>query len=114
MTRITVELDEATLARMEMVARARQMSIADLLRLQAKDIARLAPVEIHNPSHRKILSALGRDLTDYPSAREEAHDREKARAEAYVVSRRRLLDLIDRTEGDMGSQAWDRRRIYER
>jgi Ribbon-helix-helix protein, copG family len=113
MTRVTLELDEETLARVESIARARQTSVEDLLRRQAEDIARLAPIQIHNPSHRKILSALKRGPDDYSSPRKEAHDREKARAEAYAASRRRLLELIDRTDGDLGLQAWDRRRLYE-
>ena len=113
MTRVTLELDEETLGRVETVARARQTSVEDLLRRQAEDIARLAPIEINNPSHREILSALERGPAYYSSPREEVHDRETARAEAYAASRRRLLELIDRTDGDLGLQAWDRRRLYE-
>ena len=29
-------------------------------------------------------------------------------------ARRRLLDLVDRSEGDMGEQAWSREKLYER
>ncbi len=29
-------------------------------------------------------------------------------------SRRRLLELIDRSAGDMGEQRWDRAKLYER
>jgi hypothetical protein len=114
MTRVTLELDDETLARIESVARARRTSVADLLRRQAEEIARLAPIKLHNPSHRKVLSALERDANYYSSPREEGHDREKARAEIYAENRRRLLELVDRTEGDMGEQPWDRRRVHER
>jgi predicted transcriptional regulator len=114
MTRITVELSNETLARVETLARARQTSVEDLLRKQAEDIARLAPITVENPSHRKILSALERGADFYTSPRDEVHDREKGRAEAYVANRRRLLELIDSTAGDMGTYAWDRSRLYER
>lgn len=114
MTRITLDLNEETLARVESLARAQQTSVEDLLRKRAEDIARLAPIEIQNPSHRKIMSALDRQPSSYASPRDEVHDREKARAEVYVANRRRLLELIDRTMGDMGAHAWDRSRLYER
>lgn len=114
MTRITLDLNEETLARVESLARARQTSVEDLLRKRAEDIARLAPIEIQNPSHRKIMSALDRQPSSHASPRDEMHDREKARAEVYVENRRRLLELIDHTKGDMGTQAWDRSRLYER
>jgi hypothetical protein len=114
MTKVTLELDEDTLARVECLARARQTTVEDLLRLRAQDIARLGPIELHNPAHRQILSALDRKSSDYSSPRHETHDREKARAELYVANRRRLLELIDQTKGDMRRQVWDRSRIYER
>ena len=111
MTRVTLELDEDTLARVESLARSRQITVEDLLRRRAEDIARLAPIALHNPTHRQILSALDRDCG---SPREQTNDRERARAEAYVANRRRLLELIDQTKGDMGRQAWHRPGIYER
>jgi hypothetical protein len=114
MTRVTVELNDETLARVESLARARQTSVEELLRRRAEDIARLAPIKIYNPSHRQILSVLERASDTYESQRDETYDREKARAEVYVANRRRLLDLIDQTRGDMGLQMWDRSRLYER
>jgi hypothetical protein len=133
MMRITFDIDDDVLALVERHARAANTSVERILkdhltmiagqndierqsrtREEAKGISRLAPIEIHNPSHREILSALkgspGRDA----SARDEAHDRAKARAETYAANRRKLLELIDQTRGDMGRQTWDRSRIYER
>ena len=111
--RVTLDLDETTLARVETIASAKHISVQELLRRQAEDIARHAPIETHNPSHRKILSALERTPDHCATAREEDYDRAKARAEVYSANRRKLLELIDRSEGDLGTQAWDRRRIYE-
>jgi hypothetical protein len=114
MTRLTLDLDDETLARMETIARARRMSVEELLRRQAEDFVRLAPIEIYNPSHRDILSALEGGPELVATTREEAHDRARARAETYLTNRQRLLELIDQTQGDMGLQPWDRSRIYER
>jgi hypothetical protein len=114
MTRVTLELDNETFAAVETVARARHTSVEELLRRQAEDIARLAPIEIRNPSHREILSALEPGPDDHPSPREEANNRKRARAESYAANRRRLLELIDRTGGDLGQQTWDRLGIHER
>jgi hypothetical protein len=88
----------------------RQRPVSD----EAENLARLATIEIHNPSHREILSALKVSADSPTSARDEAHDRAKARAETYAANRRKLLELIDQTQGDMGRQPWDRSRIYER
>ena len=41
-------------------------------------------------------------------------DRIAARVSGARDSRRRLLELIDRSKGDMGDQQWDRSRLYER
>jgi len=114
MTRVAIEIDEEVLARVERLARARHTSVEDLLRKQTEDLVRLAPIEIHNPSHRKILASLERPADYYSSPRDEIYDRDKARAEGYLANRRRLIDLIDRTEGDMGLQSWNRARLYER
>lgn len=75
MTRVTLELDDETLARVEYLARAKQTSVENLLRDKAQEIARLAPIELDNPSHRKILSALDRGPDFYQSPRDEVHDR---------------------------------------
>jgi hypothetical protein len=133
MRRISFEIDEDVLALVERYARAANTSIERILKdhlttiakqndierqrrvpEEAEDIARLAPIEIHNPSHREILSALKCSPDRHASARDEAHDRAKARAETYAANRRKLLELIDRTQGDLGRQTWDRSRIYER
>lgn len=114
MTRVAIEIDEEVLARVERLARARQTSVEELLRKQTEELVRLAPIEIHNPSHRKILEALQRSADDSSSPRDEIYDRDKARAEGYLANRRRLLDLIDHTQGDMGVQPWNRARLYER
>ena len=104
MTRVTFDLDDTTLARIENIASERQISVQDLLRRHAEDLARLAPIGIQNRSHQDILSALL--LPPGGEAR--------ATAEAYVANRQALLDLIDNTEGDMGTKAWDRQSVYER
>jgi hypothetical protein len=114
MTRVSLDLNAETLARVESLARARQMSVEDLLRKRAEDMARIAPIEIQNPAHREIMSALDRRPESYASPREEINDRDKARAEIYAENRQRLLKLIDDTKGDMGLQVWDRSRLYER
>ena len=114
MTKVTLDFDDQTLDRVASVANARHISVEDLLKARAKDIARLAPIEIINPSHQAIVAAAARPTGYYESRREEIYDRENARAELYVESKRRLLDLIDETDGDMGAQGWDRRRAYER
>jgi predicted transcriptional regulator len=114
MTRLTLELDDETLARVEAVARARQTTAEALLRQHVERMVRLAPIEIHNPSHREILSALEGGNHHDATVRGEANDRAQARAEVYSSNRQKLLELIDRTRGDMGRQTWDRSRIYER
>jgi hypothetical protein len=111
MTQVTLELDDETLARVADVARARRMSVEDFLRKHAEDVARLGPIAIDNPSHRTILAALDRPAG---TSREEAHDRERQRAQGYVDHRRRLLDLIDGTQGDLGEQAIERQRLHDR
>ncbi len=127
MTRITFDIDDDVLALVERHARAANTSVERILKdhltmiaeqndverqrrasKEAEDIARLAPIEIHNPSHREILSALKGSPDRHASARDEAHDRAKARAETYAANRQRLLELIDQTQGDMGLQTWHR------
>jgi hypothetical protein len=97
-----------------MIAEQNDIERQHRARKEPGDIARLAPIEIHNPSHREILSALKGRPDRNASSRDEAHDRAKARAETYAANRRKLLELIDQTQGDMGLQTWDRSRIYER
>jgi hypothetical protein len=123
MTRITFDIDDNVLALVERYARAANTSIKSILKdhltmiakrndierqrrvpEEAEDIARLAPIEIHNPSHREILSALKGSPDRHASARDEAHDRARARAETYAANRQRLLELIDRTQGDLRLQ----------
>jgi hypothetical protein len=114
MTKVTLEIDEGTLARVASVARARHLSVEGLLKERAEDLVRLAPVEIDNPAHRKILSVLERPADYYETAREALNDRDLARAEHYADNRKRLLELVDETQGDMGAQRWDRGQLHER
>ncbi len=114
MTTIILDIDDNTLSRVAEVARARRTSIEDLLKERAQDIARLAPIELDNRGHRDIVAALDPAHSAGMSEREKAHDRAIERAEAYTENRARLLHLIDTTEGDMGRQGWDRRRLYDR
>jgi hypothetical protein len=113
MTKVTFDVDEETLARVTSVADARQTSVETLLRQQTEAFARLVPITLANSSHRRVLSVLG-GAQGGLSPREELHDREKARAEAYFTNRKILLDLIDKTDGDMGHHGWDRARSYDR
>ena len=110
MGKMTIEIDEATLSGAEKIARAEGMTVEQWMRQQVEQSQRLLPVTISNPNHRAILSA----LNNANEGRDELYDRAKQRAESYVENRKRLLDRIDATEGDMGTQGWDRRRAYER
>ena len=114
MTKITIELDDAVIARLAAASHAHRMTIEEWLRAQAEQAARASgDFVIENPAHRAILASLHRPDGYYASPRDEMHDRERDRAELYVENRAALLDLIDNTEGDMGAQAWNRRGLYE-
>lgn len=110
MTKITVDIDEEVLARMSELARARNLSVEDLLKAQVDGMVRLAPFKLENASHRAILAALANQNEGW---REETHDRAKVRAEDYAENRKRLMELARTTEGDMGAEGWDRRRAYD-
>jgi hypothetical protein len=113
MKNITLAVDDEVLSRVAFLANTRHMSVEDLLNQRVADIASLAPITLENPSHRQLVEASQRPLESYDSPREELHDREKSRAELYVHQKQKLLDLIDKTEGDMGTQGWSRMRAYE-
>ena len=113
MTKIVLELDDRTLDRVATVARARSATVESIIVERVADMTSLAPVEIENPSHRAILAILEGPSAG-SNARDELHDREHARAEVYVENRRKLLALIDATEGDMGEQVFERARLYDR
>jgi len=113
MAKITIDLDDGLVERLAAASRARKITVEELLRAEAENAARSSDVEIENPSHRTILESLHRPDGYYDSPRDELYDRERDRAEAYVAARQALLELIDNTEGDMGAQAWSRRRLYE-
>lgn len=110
MTKVTVDIDDEALARVREIARARSLSVEDLLREQVDGLVGLAPFKVDNPSHRAILAALGNTNDGW---REEVHDRAKARAEGYAENRAALMALARATEGDMGTDGWDRRRAYD-
>ena len=114
MAKITLELDDETLARLAEISRARQVTVEDLILRQAERVADVRYEGIANPSHRKMMAVLNRPDEYYESPRERTHDRELARAETYVDNRERLLALIDATEGDLGSQTWRRASLYDR
>jgi hypothetical protein len=113
MKKVTFDLDDETLARVTSVADARQTSVETLLRQQTEAFARLVPMSIDNPSHRRLLSMFEGSQAGL-SHREELYDREKARAEVYVANRKILLELIDKTDGDMGHHGWNRAGSYDR
>lgn len=113
MAKITLELDDEILGRLAEISRARQMTIEDLIRSQAENVADARHEQIPNPSHQKILETLNRPADYYESERERTYDRDLARAESYIDNRERLLALIDATEGDLGAQSWRRSSLYE-
>ena len=87
MASITLDLDSQTLSRVEAVARARQTSVEELLARRAEDIARLAPIELHNPGHRELLAPLDPAYSAGMSEREKINDRPLGRAETYAENR---------------------------
>jgi hypothetical protein len=114
MTKFTIDLDDRLADRLALVSRARNLTVEEWLRSEAENAARSEETfEIENTSHRAILAALERPEGYYDSPRDEIYDREHGRAEAYVDARKALLELIDKTEGDMGAQSWNRRALYE-
>lgn len=113
MTKVVLDVDERTLNRVATVARARSVSVESVIVACMAEIASLAPIEIENPSHRAMLATLERPLAPGESERDALHDRERARAEVYVENRRKLLALVDATEGDRGGRVFDRAALYE-
>ncbi len=70
----------------------------------AVDENTLKVVRRYAAEHDTTVNALVRDHLDRIAARvRDAQD-----------SRRRLLELIDRSQADMGDQKWDRSKLYER
>lgn len=113
MAKITIDLDDALVERLTAASRARNITVEELLRAEAEQAALSSDLGIENTSHRAILSALHRPDGFYELPRDAIYDRERDRAEAYAAAREALLELIDTTEGDMGTQIWSRRRVYE-
>jgi hypothetical protein len=111
MVTITLDLDDDVLDRVASAARARHVTVEQLLGDQAREIA-MSEV-LHNPAHRKLMDPLVNPVM-HDSPRDRAHDRDLARAEVYAASRERLLALIDQTGGDMGKQGWNRQGLYDR
>jgi len=114
MAKVTVELDDQIMERLTQASRATHVSVEDILRRQAEEVARFSALEIPNASHCKIVAALARPEGYYETARDALHDRERDRAELYVETRNKLFALIDNTMGDMGAQGWSRAGLYER
>jgi hypothetical protein len=112
MAKITIDLDDSLMERLAVASRAHNLTVEEWLRAQAEQAARHS-AGIENTSHRAILSALDRPVDYYESPRDEMHDRERDRAELYASTRAALLALIDNTQGDMGTQRWSRRALYE-
>ena len=114
MAKVTIDLDDEMLARLAEFSRARNVTVEDLILTQAKSVADMRYDAIPNASHRTIVAALDRPEDYYESKRDRDYDRELGRAESYVHNRRRLLALIDATEGDLGVQSWRRASLYDR
>lgn len=113
MKNITLAVDDDVLNRVALLASTRHMSVEDLLNKRVADIASIAPIVLENPSHRKLVAASQLPSESYATIRDEIYDREKSRAELYIHRKQELLNLIDNTEGDMGTQGWNRMRAYE-
>ena len=114
MAKITIDLEDALMERLVVASSARRLTVEEWLRAAAEQAApAFGELEIENASHRAMLAALDRPEGFYDSPREELHDRERDRAEAYVSARDALLDLIDTTQGDMGARVWSRSALYE-
>ncbi|HXT05492.1 MAG TPA: hypothetical protein VN715_00970 [Roseiarcus sp.] len=114
MPKITIDLDDRLAERLATVSCARNLTVEEWLRVQAEQAAPPeADFPIENSSHRAVLASLDRPEGYYESPCDEIHDRELARAEAYIAAREVLLELIDNTQGDMGAQVWNRGKLYE-
>lgn len=107
MAKITIDLDDGLMERLAVASRAQNLRVEEWLRTQAEQAAHV-PAEIDNAPHRAILAALDRPDNYYESPRDETYDRERGCAEHYETTRAALLDLIDKTQGDMGMQRWNR------
>jgi hypothetical protein len=113
MTRISIDLDASTAEKLEASLRAHNRTLEDWLRVEAEKAAQQAwDMAYENTSHRAILAALKRPDNYYETARDALYDRENQRAQAYEAARKKLLELIDTTEADMGACQWDRSAIY--
>lgn len=113
MTKITIELEDNVVERLAIVSRAYNLTVEQWLRAEAEKAARLEKTNvIENASHRAILLALEHPKDYCGSPRDEMLDRENARARSYQDARQALLDLIDNTQGDMGTQTWNRSALY--
>jgi hypothetical protein len=113
MGKVTIDIEDETLRQIQAASRLRQETVEQFLLRQAREAAQAPVKHIVNPSHRKIMEAAARPLAEGETERDAWHDRDRARAEAYAEARKRLLDLIDRSAGDMGSQTWDRASLYD-
>lgn len=113
MKTISIELDDRVADGLATFVRAHGMTVEEWLRAEAERVAQPLPNDdVPNGSHRTILAALDRPEGYYGSSREEWHDRERDRAQAYAAARKDLLDLIENTQADMGVQKWNRSSLY--
>jgi hypothetical protein len=119
---ITLAVDEAILDRVRVIAAEQKTTVnamvRDYLSSVAGDVRSSARTDNRSPVHERMKQTLAQGRARYESAdafdREYANDRDLQRAEMYFKNRQDLLDLIDRGDGDMGSQKWNREALYDR
>jgi Family of unknown function (DUF6364) len=72
----------------------------------------------YETAHEKMQRLLNEGEAKYADRkwfdREEIYDRDYQRAELYFENRAALLNLIDETTADMGTQKWNREALYDR
>lgn len=118
MGKAMLELDTDMLALLEEAAQAQSLSVPEYL-------GRLVEVTSANqPSsgisyHQKMVQIAQEGQKKYSNTtstfnREETYDRDYARALVYLENRKRLLERIEATQADMGTQGWNREALYER
>lgn len=120
MTRnITLAIDDALLEAARAKAARTNTSVNAVVRdLLRRFVETDGGAEAFETVHARMLRLLSEGTARYadrPSFdREQLYDRDYQRAVGYFENREALLKLIDETEADFGSQAWNREALYVR
>lgn len=112
MPRLFLDVEADDFARLGVLSKKQNVSVEDFVLRNALSAAAADGVVL-NPSHRRHVVEATRPQSDYGSARDMMHDRKRGRAEAYLRARENLLELIDKSEADIGPLGWSRARVYE-